>query len=62
MCLGSTLFVFNVIDVTAGVFLTAFGAYLKMRLDTKGDEEVDWLFSSSIGLGSLLMLSALLSW
>ena len=62
LILGSTLFLFNVVDGCAGVCLTAFGVYLKMRLETGGDEEVDYLFTSAIVLGVLLLVSALFSW
>ncbi|OQS06276.1 hypothetical protein THRCLA_01676 [Thraustotheca clavata] len=56
-CTGAALFLFNGIDLACGLTLVAYGAYLGLNHFAP-----TWLFGPFLGLGGVLVCTALLSW
>ncbi|CAH0479889.1 unnamed protein product [Peronospora belbahrii] len=56
-CSGSALFVFNGVDLVCGVALTVYSLYIGLN-----EYAPEWLYVPILVVGSLLILSAFMSW
>ncbi|KAG7392447.1 hypothetical protein PHYBOEH_006362 [Phytophthora boehmeriae] len=56
-CSGSALFVFNGVDLICGVALTVYSLYIGLN-----HYAPEWLYGPILAVGTLLTLSALMSW